>query len=225
MTVIEPTRKDIGQSKQKKKYSASLRLWHWANAAVITGSLLTVLINATLNDRAAITPVIQSELAKSGVMVTVQQAGHVGHALADNVWEVHAYLGYVLTGLLLDRLLLEFFQLADQKFIRKFRSAYQQFHVTKKHRELARHELVVKSIYAIYYLVLAVMALTGLFLAFEDLLSPFKSIRHSIKEVHAFCMYLFLAFITVHLAGVFLAERKDSKGIVSDMINGGAETE
>jgi Ni/Fe-hydrogenase 1 B-type cytochrome subunit len=25
----------------------------------------------------------------------------------------------------------------------------------------------------------------------------------------------------VHLAGVFLAERKDSKGIVSDMINGG----
>jgi cytochrome b len=36
-------------------------------------------------------------------------------------------------------------------------------------------------------------------------------------------MYLILAFIVVHLAGVFLAERKDSKGIVSDMINGGGE--
>jgi cytochrome b len=36
-------------------------------------------------------------------------------------------------------------------------------------------------------------------------------------------MYLILAFIAVHLAGVYLAERKDGKGIVSDMINGGKE--
>jgi cytochrome b len=34
-------------------------------------------------------------------------------------------------------------------------------------------------------------------------------------------MYLIIAFILVHLAGVFLAERKDEKGLVSDMINGG----
>jgi Ni,Fe-hydrogenase I cytochrome b subunit len=65
------------------------------------------------------------------------------------------------------------------------------------------------------------MAVTGLFLAFENLLAPFKAIRHSVKEVHGFCMYLIIAFILVHLAGVFLAERKDDKGIVSDMINGG----
>jgi cytochrome b len=36
-------------------------------------------------------------------------------------------------------------------------------------------------------------------------------------------MYLVLAFIAVHLLGVFLAERNESKGIVSDMINGGRE--
>jgi len=36
-------------------------------------------------------------------------------------------------------------------------------------------------------------------------------------------MYLILGFIFLHLAGVFLAERKDSRGIVSDMINGGRE--
>ena len=67
------------------------------------------------------------------------------------------------------------------------------------------------------------MVITGLFLAFEDLMAPFKSIRHSVKSFHGFCMYLVLAFIAVHLIGVFLAERKDSKGIVSDMINGGSE--
>jgi Ni/Fe-hydrogenase 1 B-type cytochrome subunit len=36
-------------------------------------------------------------------------------------------------------------------------------------------------------------------------------------------MYLFLVFIVVHLVGVFLAERKNSQGIVSDMINGGTD--
>jgi len=35
-------------------------------------------------------------------------------------------------------------------------------------------------------------------------------------------MYLILGFIVLHLVGIFLAERKkEGKGIVSDMINGG----
>jgi len=221
MTPIEPTRKDSGQPGPKKKYSASLRLWHWANAVLISGSLLTVLVNATLNDPAAVTPVIQDELTKGGVRVSAQQAGSVAHALEDQVWAVHTYFGYVLAGLLLFRLILEFFQLADQKFIRKLRSALQQFQDTKRKRELAQHEIVVKSIYVVFYLVLAMMTVTGLFLAFEDLLVPFKSIRHSVKEIHGFCMYLVIAFITLHIAGVFLTERKDSAGITSDMINGG----
>jgi cytochrome b len=119
--------------------------------------------------------------------------------------------------------MLEFFQLADQKFIRRLKSAYAQFNTIKKEREIARHELTVKLIYTVFYLLLIIMVITGLFLAFEDALAAYKSIRHSVKEVHSFCMYLVLAFIAVHLTGVFLAERKASKGIVSDMINGGNE--
>ncbi|MFD2872904.1 cytochrome b/b6 domain-containing protein [Mucilaginibacter ximonensis] len=221
MTVIDPTRKNIEHPDQIKKNSAGLRFWHWASALTISGSLLTVLINATLNDRSVVAPVVQAEFAKSNVTVTARQAGSIGHALEDKVWEIHTYIGYVLAGLFLFRLVLEAFQLADQKFLRRLRSAYHQFEVTKKNRELARHELVVKSLYAMFYVLLGVMVITGLFLAFEDLLAPFKAIRHSVKEVHSFCMYLVLAFIAVHLAGVFLAERKDSPGIISDMINGG----
>jgi cytochrome b len=159
----------------------------------------------------------------AGATVSDEQAGSVAHALGDNVWSIHIYFGYVLVGLLLFRLVLEFFQMADQKFIRKMKDVYRQFQSIKKQRELAKHELAVKAIYAAFYILLIIMAVTGLFLAFEDLLAPFKSIRHSVKEVHGFCMYLILAFIVVHLAGVFLAERKDNKGIVSDMINGGGD--
>ena len=64
------------------------------------------------------------------------------------------------------------------------------------------------------------MVVTGLCLAFEDDVSFLKSI-HAFRQIHSFTMYLILAFITVHIVGVLLAERKDSKGIVSDMINGG----
>jgi len=223
MATIEPVRKDVQHQGHIKKYSASLRLWHWANTIVISGSLLTVLINSTITDERPVSALVKNELKKVGAGVSDEQAGSVAHALGDRVWSVHIYFGYVLVALLLFRMILEFFQLADQKFIRKMKSAYSQFQTTKKNREIAKHELTVKSIYTIFYLLLIMMAITGLFLAFEDLLAPFKSIRYSVKEVHGFCMYLILAFIFVHLVGVFLAERKNNKGIVSDMINGGGD--
>ncbi|MBB6125921.1 cytochrome b/b6 domain-containing protein [Mucilaginibacter lappiensis] len=225
MATIEPVRQDVGYQGHIKKYSASLRIWHWANTIVISGSLLTVLINSTIINERPVSALVKTELKNAGATVSDEQAGSVAHALGDSVWKIHIYFGYVLVGLLLFRLALEFFQLADQKFIRKMKSAYRQFQTMKKNREVAKHEFTVKAIYAVFYILLMVMAVTGLFLAFEDLLAPFKSIRHSVKYVHGFCMYLILAFIVVHLAGVFLAERKDSQGIVSDMINGGSDHE
>ena len=221
MALIEPTRKNITQFDEQKRFSAPLRLWHWLNAVVISGSLITVLINATITDDRATSALLTTELQKAGASVNDKQARSVAHALSDGVWGVHIYFGYALAVLLLFRVLLEFFQLADQKFIRQLKSAYQKFKVTKVNRQAARQELTVKTIYSVFYILLIVMAITGLFLAFEDAMEPYKAIRHSVKEVHGFCMYLIIAFILVHIAGVYLAERKDGKGIVSDMINGG----
>ena len=223
MAIIEPARIDIIHPHRIKKNSASLRLWHWANTIVISGLLITVLINSTITNTRQAATVIQTEIQKSGVNLTADQAGSAAHALNDNVWDIHTYFGYCLAGLLLFRLLLEYFQLADQKFIRRLKNLYTQFNVTKKNRQEARHELTVKIIYAAFYIIMIIQVITGLFLAFEDAMAPFKSIRHSVKSVHNFCMYLILAFIIVHLAGVFLAERKNSRGIVSDMINGGTD--
>jgi len=222
MAIIEPVRMDVVHPDRIKKHSSSLRLWHWANMLVISGSLITVLINATILDDRPTAASIKNGLQKSGASVTDDQARSVAHTLSDSVWIVHTYFGYCLAALLAFRLLLEFFQLTDQKFIRNIKSAYKLFQKTKKDRETARHELTVKIIYAIFYVLLIMMAVTGLCLAFEGIafLKPF---RHAIREVHGFGMYMILAFIVIHLAGVFLAERKDSKGIVSDMINGGGE--
>ncbi|MEO6978259.1 MAG: cytochrome b/b6 domain-containing protein [Mucilaginibacter sp.] len=221
MAVIEPVRMDVVRPGKVKRYSPSLRLWHWINTIIISGSLITVLINATITDDRTSSAIIKTELQQSGASVNDDQVRGAAHALSDSVWDIHKYFGYCLAGLLLFRLILEFFELADQKFIRKIKIAYAKYNDIQKERKIARHELTVKLIYSAFYVLLLIMVVTGLFLAFEDELRAYKAIRHSVKEVHSFCMYLILAFITVHLAGVFLAERKDSKGIVSDMINGG----
>jgi Ni/Fe-hydrogenase 1 B-type cytochrome subunit len=225
MAIIAPPRRDVQHPQKLKNYSSSLRLWHWMNTIVISGSLITVLFNSTITDDHATSDLMKNELQKSGATITAEQARDAAHALSDSVWGVHIYFGYALTALLLFRLILEYFQLTDQKFIRKFKSAYQQYNIIKKNREIARHELAVKATYTFFYAVLTVMVVTGLFLAFEDALAAYKSIRNTVKEVHGFCMYIVIAFIIVHIAGVYLAERKDGKGLVSDMINGGSDKE
>ncbi|WP_231460145.1 cytochrome b/b6 domain-containing protein [Pedobacter sp. Leaf132] len=220
MAVIEPLNQEILGGKQGKKYPSSTRLWHWLNFIMITGSLLTVAINSILFDRAQHN-FVKSELMDAGASVSDKQAGAALHGLEDQVWGIHIYFGYALAALFLFRLMAEFFMPPAQRITPKIRKAYQAYFILKKEREAAKHELVVKGLYLIFYALLFIMVCTGLLLAFEDYTGIPLDINHTIKEFHGFCMYLILGFIVLHLAGVFLAERKDGKGIVSDMINGG----
>lgn len=219
MAAIEPVRQDVERPGRVKKNPAGLRLWHWANALIICGSLLTVLINSTLFNKNKNGAFIKSTM--SSLSATEQQAGRVLHTLSDQIWNVHIYFGYFLAGFLLFRILLELFRKRHQRFISKLRAAWHGYRSRQADVRVAKHELVVKLIYLAFYILLVVIALTGLSLVFKNQLGLPKNVSHSIKAVHGFCMYLVLAFITVHLAGVFLAERGSESGIVSDMINGG----
>ncbi len=220
MAIIEPVRQEIENPRHVKKYSSSIRLWHWVSALLIMGSLLTVFLNKTLTNNRQNATLIQNSLQKSNISVSYTDARHAAHEISENVWYLHRYFGYALTALFAFRLIAEFFQLADQKLIRKIKSAYRHYFIIKKDRKIARHEFFVKMLYAVFYLLLFVMVVTGFCLAYEDDVPALKA-HHSIREVHEIGMYLVITFIVVHLAGVFLAERKDSGGIVSDMINGG----
>ena len=219
MAIIEPTKRKLENGKGKY-YAASTRLWHWVNMLIISGSLITVLINATLLDRSQ-RSFIKGQLLDVGASVTDKQAGSVAHGLEDQVWGIHIYFGYALAALFAFRLIAEFFLHPEQRLLPKLKKAYRYYFVLRKERAVAKHELAVKGLYVIFYLLLIIMVVSGLLLAFEDSTGISAAINHSIKEVHGFCMYLILAFVVIHIAGVFLAERKDGKGIVSDMINGG----
>lgn len=187
----------------KKVNSVGVRFWHWTNLLLISGSLITVLINSTLLDKPSNAILIKSQLQESGALVNDEQANAVSHALREEVWSYHIYFGYAIAALFLFRLISELFLRKDQKLSGKLKLSYKNY------------------LYAIFYLLLTVMVCTGISIAFKNELGIPKSFSHDLKEIHGFCMYLILAFILVHLVGVFLGERKDQKGIVSGMINGG----
>lgn len=221
MAIIEPVKQDPISPAVAKKNSAALRFWHWANTIIISGLLITVLINSTILDDQSNQAFVKNELQKAGTVLSAAQARSVAHAQSDEVWGIHTYFGYFLAALFVFRLLMEFFQPQPQRFFKRLKELYRQYFTLKQNTYLAKHDLAVKATYLVFYGLLTVMVVTGLTLAFEDQLSFLKPVRHSIKDVHGFTMYLILAFIAVHLAGVFLAERDKSPGIVSDMINGG----
>lgn len=222
MAIIEPVRQDIEEPHEVKKNSSSLRLWHWSNALIISGSLITVLINSTVLDEDNNEAFLKQSL--NNPAVTDQQTTHLAHSLSNQVWAVHIWFGYFLALLLVFRLILEAFQPRRQHFIGKLNKAWNEYFTVGRNRKLARHELAVKVLYAVFYFILGIVVLTGLALAFKKQLHLPRNIAHTIKDVHGFCMYLVIAFIVVHMVGVYLAERKDSAGIVSDMINGGRES-
>jgi len=210
---------------KKKRYSSGLRLWHWLSAIAIAGSFLTVLINSTVLSGGTGVSTVKSSLGSHHVIISDDQARSVVHDLRDNVWSWHTWIGFVLVALLLFRLIVEITQPSGQKLIKKVINAWQRYDMIRQDTISPKHEFWVKTLYALFYVLLFITAITGLDLAFED---DFKYLRkfHFLKEVHAFNMYLILLFIIVHIGGVFLAERgKTDKGIVSDMINGGENSE
>ncbi|MDB5020931.1 MAG: Ni,Fe-hydrogenase cytochrome b subunit [Pedobacter sp.] len=224
MSNIEPLRHDIEFPGMLKKNSRNIRLWHWLNAIVISGSLITVLVNSTILDVRANTSFVKNEVQKSGISISDLQAKSAVHALEDKVWSVHIIFGYLLAALLAYRIISEFLQHRDQKFIKKLKAVYGKSTVLGESKTLMAHERFVKTLYAIFYLLVFTMVITGLTLAFKDDLQLSRNTAGFIKEIHGFCLYPIIGFIIIHIAGVILAESKDEKGIVSDMIHGGAHS-
>ena len=217
----EPKTTSPSQVPNTVKHAKALRVWHWANGLLIIALLITVLINSTILKPRKNAPLVQAEMQKSGVALTPQQAQTAVHALSDKVWDFHVYLGYFLAAFMLYRLVAEIFQPANRKFIKQIKAAWLLFKTPNAADGL--HDIMVKVVYLVFYLLLVIMVITGLSLAFADNLGLAKSLEHNIKDVHGFCMYLVLGFVIVHIIGVVAAELRNEKGIVSDMINGGEE--
>jgi Ni/Fe-hydrogenase 1 B-type cytochrome subunit len=203
-----------------QQHSVSLRIWHWLTFLLISGSIITVLINSTLLAPRENIKMVQEQLSKNGLTATDDQAFAVSHEYEDKMWEVHKYLGFGLVFLLLSRVVIEFTQTEEERVRSRYRRAQAMAKGKNEKSAEYKHYLRVRQIYAFFFLLLFLMSLTGLGMAFGRDLGISRELLGVLKNVHEIVQYLMYAFVFVHLSGVILAENGKLKGMVSGMING-----
>jgi Ni/Fe-hydrogenase 1 B-type cytochrome subunit len=214
--------KEISTPSFRKQHSIAIRLWHWVSFIVITGSLLTVLLAKTLLSNINNVATVQNGLQADGVSITTDQAKHIVHDFRENAWNWHVYFGYVLAGLFLYRVILEVFQNKNQRFLVVVKNVRAYLRQPSGDKKTGLHYLRVKFLYALFYITLGTMTVTGLVIKYYDHNKAMKPLKSLMKDIHSVGLYVVLGFIVLHLGGVILSELGNKyKGIVSDMINGG----
>jgi Ni/Fe-hydrogenase 1 B-type cytochrome subunit len=208
------------QSPFIQKHSVYIRIWHWLTFLTLTFILLTVLFASTLLNPRENGKVVQEMLKEKGTVIDKDQSFFVAHIFDDKMWELHKYLGFGLSFLLLSRIGIEFAQSNEEKIKSRMKNAlnlYKQNHPDQKEY---KHYLIVKGSYSLFYVLILFMAISGLSLAFGRDFGISRDTNHLIKEIHGFGQYLIYAFVFFHLCGVIIADLGKSKGIVSGMIHG-----
>ena len=103
-------------------------------------------------------------------------------------WDLHFYIGIGLALLLLYRVF--------------------QIFVFEKRLVLSNPDFnkIQKWAYFLFYLSLGFLTLSGIFIRFTKDLEQYKDLRHTLKDIHGNIMYVILAFIIVHFAGLIRKE-------------------
>ncbi|MCA8832715.1 cytochrome b/b6 domain-containing protein [Hymenobacter pini] len=202
-----------------KRNSLGLRIWHWSSSGLILFQLLTILFLFVVLKVRELAPEFSKVLAEKGVTMAPDQLRGLTRIVAHRIWDWHIWVGLAISIMLAYRVLVSFRQRGGQRTAAKIAHLKAQ---AAQGDAAAKKGVLIRYSYRVFYVVLAVMVLTGLVLVFEDY---FRSIEHLCKEIHEVSMYAVIAFVVAHIFGVFRAEVTDAPGIVSGMINGGEQVE
>jgi len=186
------------------QYSLAFRIWHWLNAIIVFGLLGTVFLRKTFLSWRTNSEIIINQLGMINIEITAEQAKVIAKAIRAGMWEWHIILGYGLAAMVLYRIILFFRDSSTKKYW----------------SELNLHKKVVKISYYLFYAILLFMTISGFVIYFHEALGISSEKAHDIKEAHEFLYNFILVFVPLHIAGVFIAENRDEKGIVSTMISG-----
>jgi Ni,Fe-hydrogenase I cytochrome b subunit len=202
-------------------YSAPLRVWHWGNALLVAGQLLTILFLKVIVKPKALVPEFQQALGKSGGTLSPEQGRAIAHVISERIWDWHITLGLALASFWAYWLVVQLTAPAERRFAARLTAAARHYRLAPpaEHAD-ARHALLSKLSYAAFYLFISVMSVTGLALTWADDVAWLHRSEHTVKEVHNVTMYLLIAFVVVHVVGVIWAELTKDRGLISRMVSG-----
>lgn len=149
--------------------------------------------------------IIENFMATTDQSLTQEQLIVLAKQIRKPMWQWHIWAGYALVGLYSIRLLLPF--LGQMKFSNPFEKGL---------------DLKTKfqyGVYIVFYICVAGSLITGLMIEFGS-----KEIKDIVENAHKLSIYYLLAFITLHIGGVLMAEFTSQKGIISRIVSGKGES-
>lgn len=184
-----------------RNYSTIYRIIHWSIAFCMLFLLLTIFLRLTWMNKVNVSNIIQDFLAESNLKMSEDDSITLAKQIRRPMWVWHIYIGYVLVGLYVVRLILPLF--GEMKFPNPFLKG------------LNLKEKFQNWVYIVFYFCVAISLFTGLMIEFGP-----ENMNELMEEIHVLSIYYLLAFIVLHFGGVLLAELGDQQGLVSRIISG-----
>lgn len=200
-------------SKKQKKWSKAMVIYHWLAAFVILGLLLTGIAHMTVLDPHDIVNSISKVATAHGIAINQQMERVIGFTISSALMDIHFILGYTLGILIIFRIILFF--TGDRRVLKMAKKAFAP--------GISKHKPLVNWLYIAAYLGILIMAITGLSMRFGQTIGLSRDMHHIFKTIHQGVMFALLAFVIVHLTGVFLAENTTHPGVTSSMMSGFGE--
>lgn len=186
---------------KRNRYTRARRLIHWAIAATLLFTLITIFLRATWMNKENIAEIITKELSLINLEVSKDEAVSIAKSIRSPMWEWHVYSGYLLIGLYTIRMFVFMVQGVP------FRNPIS--------RSASKREKFQSWNYIFFYLLLFASLSSGFLIEHGP-----DSIHHLMEELHEYSLYWLLLFIVLHFMEVLLLELGEKKGIVSKMISG-----
>jgi cytochrome b561 len=186
---------------ETRKYSKVYRIIHWAIAVSFMLLLITIFLRLTWMNKFNMATVIKDYLSGTDQILSQEQLIVLAKKIRQPMWDWHIYIGYVLVGLFSIRFLLPAF--GNMKIQNPFS------------KNISIKMKFQKWSYIIFYVCVIVSLVTGLIIE----LGP-KELKKPMEEIHVLGIYYLIGFIVIHLAGVFIAEFTEQKGIISRIVSG-----
>ena len=190
---------------KNREYSAIYRIMHWSIAICMTLLLVTIFLRLTWMNKNNVALIIQDYLATTDQKLTQDQLITLAKKIRKPMWDWHIYIGYALVGLYSIRIALPFF--GKMKFSNPF------------NKDLGNKEKFQYWTYLIFYVCVVISLITGLIIV----LGP-KNLKEPMEEIHVLSIYYLLAFIVIHLSGVFFSELTTQLGLISRIVSGPTKT-
>jgi cytochrome b len=198
-----------------------MRAWHWINALLVSAQLVTILFIRIIVQHKTAVPEYQAVMAREGISLSEKQARSLTRILNERIWEWHIYIGLVLAGVWALWVVLQLLEPSPLRFSARLLAVARRYRLAPPAAKgQAGRDLFTKVTYALFYLFLTVIVITGLGLTWADDYAWLKPWKHDMEEIHNVMMYAILAFFAVHLVGVIWSELTSDRGLVSRMISG-----